>query len=72
MNAGKIIEKALAAKRSPENIIEELYERSLSRKPNAVEAKAMLELVGKNVTDRKVYEDIFWSLLTSTEFLFNH
>jgi len=28
--------------------------------------------VGDAVKDPAVYEDIFWSLLNSTEFLFNH
>ena len=32
----------------------------------------MRELIGDNVKDRKVYEDIFGSLLQSTEFGFNH
>jgi hypothetical protein len=30
------------------------------------------ELIGENVSDPQVYEDIFWSLLNSTEFVFNH
>jgi hypothetical protein len=33
---------------------------------------AMLGLVGNDTKDRKAYQDIFWGLLNSTEFLFNH
>ena len=32
----------------------------------------MIALVGDKPKDPAVYEDIFWSLLNSTEFLFNH
>ena len=36
------------------------------------EARSLRELVGDAVQDQSVYEDIFWSLLNSTEFAFNH
>jgi hypothetical protein len=32
----------------------------------------MRELVGDKTTDVAVYNDVFWSLLNSTEFAFNH
>jgi len=32
----------------------------------------MLALVAANPTDRQPYEDVFWALLNSTEFAFNH
>ena len=32
----------------------------------------MMSLVGQDAKNRRVYEDIFWSLLNSTEFMFNH
>ncbi len=69
---GKVVPNLLAAKLAPEAIIEELYIRALSRKPEAEELSAMTALAAGNPTDRKVYEDIFWSLIDSTEFLFNH
>ena len=72
INSGQVVPKLLAANKSPTDIIEELYIRALSRQPSADETKAMLELVGENARDRKVYEDIFSGLLGSTEFLFNH
>jgi hypothetical protein len=69
---GKVVPKLLAAKQTPDAIIEELYIRALSRKPDAEERKALLALAQQDPTNRKTYEDIFWSLLDSTEFLFNH
>ena len=72
VGAGQVVPKLLAASQPPETIIENLYIRALSRQPDANELKAMLELVGSATRDRKLYEDIFWSLLNSTEFLFNH
>ena len=62
----------MAGGKSPDEIIEELFVRTLSRKPTSEERAAMRELIGDNVKDRKVYEDIFGSLLQSTEFGFNH
>ena len=70
--AGNVVPKLIAANTPPEAIIEDLYIRALSRKPSAEELKGLLELVGSNTRDRKAYEDIFWSLLNSTEFIFNH
>jgi len=69
---GKVVPKLLAAGRPPNAIIEELYIRALSRRPDQDELKGMMELAAKTPKDRKVYEDIFWSLIDSTEFLFNH
>ncbi len=69
---GKVVPNLLAAKISPAEIVEELYIRVLSRKPDADEGKAMLALAKQAPADRKTYEDIVWSLIDSTEFLFNH
>ena len=72
ISAGQAVSKLIAANRPPEGIIEELYIRALSRKPDAQEWKDLLALTGSSSRDRKLYEDIFWGLLNSTEFLFNH
>jgi hypothetical protein len=72
VGGGQVVPKLMAAGKSPDEIIEELFVRTLSRKPTSEERTAMRDLVGDNVKDRKVYEDIFGSLLQSTEFGFNH
>jgi len=51
---------------------DELFIRVLCRHPTKEESGALRNLVGEAVKDQSVYEDIFWSLLNSTEFTFNH
>ena len=53
-------------------MITALFIRTLSRRPTGDELHDLLTLVGDDPTDRAVYDDIFWGLLNSTEFLFNH
>lgn len=70
--AGGVVKTLVETKPTPEDVIEELFIRTLARKPDGEEMAAMLELVGDKPKDPATYEDIFWSLLNSTEFLFNH
>jgi len=67
-----VIADLLYAKRPPKDIIETLYIRALSREPTETEMTRMVSLVGDRPADRKAYEDVFWALLNSTEFEFNH
>jgi hypothetical protein len=72
---GKVVEKLYAEKKSPSEIIDQLYIKTLSRKPTPEEREKLLKVVsqveGAEQT-REVLEDIFWSLLNSKEFIFNH
>ena len=64
---------AAASIGTPQVLIEELYISCLSRKPLEKEMAAftaILEEDKENTT--QVLEDIFWSLLNSREFIFNH
>jgi len=70
--SGGVVKKLIETKSTPEDIIDDLFIRSLSRRPTPREMTAMRALVGDKVKDHAVYEDIFWSLLNSTEFLFNY
>ncbi len=72
IRGGRVVPKLLESGSTPDEIIETLYIRALSRKPNARELAAMRELVGGDVKNNGVYEDIFCSLLQATEFGFNH
>jgi hypothetical protein len=72
INQSPVIPEMVGQKKKPEEIIDELFLRSLSRKPSEVERKKMLALVSATPADRKAYDDIFWALLNSTEFSFNH
>jgi hypothetical protein len=67
-----VVTDLLKQKASPEEIIDELYIRVLSRKPSGAELKKMLPLVSAKPGDRQGYNDIFWALLNSSEFEFNH
>ena len=67
-----VITGLLKSDAKPEEIVDELYIRTLTRKPTLPEKKRMLALAESNPKDRKTYEDIFWGLLNSTEFAFNH
>jgi hypothetical protein len=73
---GGVVKNALAAGRPPEQVVEDLYLRCVSRKPTADEAKSVLEQVKKVGDDKaqqqQILEDVLWALLNSKEFMFNH
>jgi hypothetical protein len=69
---GNLIGKLLNEKKAPAAIVEELYLRTLSRRPTAAEAKKLNDLVTAETDKKQALEDVFWSLLNSREFMFNH
>ncbi|MBI1786708.1 MAG: DUF1553 domain-containing protein [Acidobacteria bacterium] len=56
--------------RPAEEVIEDLYLRTLARFPDAEERKAALAAAAKS--PQRGLEDVFWALLNSKEFLYNH
>lgn len=68
------IDKLLAAKAPPEQIVEELYLGALSRFPTDDERHRLAEVIASAPEDerRTAIEDLYWSVLSSREFLFNH
>jgi hypothetical protein len=62
----------LKAGRKPEEILDDLFIRTLGRRPSEAERHKLLALVEANPKERAGYDDIFWALLNSTEFEFNH
>jgi hypothetical protein len=62
--------KLLKSGKTDDQIIEELFLASLSRRPKAQELDVAKRVIA---SDRKIgFEDIQWALLNTTEFLVNH
>ncbi len=72
ITAGGTVAAALREKKSPPQIIDELYFRCFARKPTAREQGELMEFFKEGRPELEVLNDIFWSLLNSKEFLFNH
>jgi len=69
---GNLIKRRLDEKKLPQDILEEIYIRTLSRRPTEAERSALNEVMLKNDNQQQVLEDILWALMNSREFLFNH
>jgi hypothetical protein len=63
----------LAAGRADVEIVDEIYLAALSRYPTETEKARLTAVLGEVGDDhRLLLEDLFWSVLSSKEFLFNH
>jgi len=70
---GNVIGRMTEAGMSPQQVLDALFVRCLARKPTQKELKTINDLIAAEKEDTKnVLEDVFWSLLNSREFLFNH
>ncbi|QDT67878.1 Bacterial Ig-like domain (group 2) [Planctomycetes bacterium MalM25] len=68
---GGVVESLLEEGRSPADVIQQLYLRCYSRIPTTEESSSLL--AGLDSDDpRRGLNDIFWALLNSKEFIFNH
>ena len=57
---------------SPAQIIDELYVAAYTRLPSEIEKTTLQETVTQSFDQRQALEDIYWAVLNSKEFLFNH
>jgi mono/diheme cytochrome c family protein len=73
---GGLVKTRITEGKKPEQVIEEIYVRSLARKPTPEEMKqlqAQVAAVGEDAAQKQlVLNDIFWAVLNSKEFMFNH
>jgi hypothetical protein len=71
---GNRIEQLLAEKAADEKIVEEVYLGALARFPAAAEAKALTTSLASAGAEkrREAVEDLYWGVLSSNAFLFNH
>lgn len=68
------IDKLMAAKLNDVALVDEIYLSVLSREPTPAEKQKVTALLKSAApADRRTtLEDVFWSLMSSNEFLFNH
>ncbi len=70
--AGRVRKLAEGARPPPE-VVHELYLSTLGRPPTTAELQvATAAFSAKNATRQTATEDVFWALLNSPEFVFNH
>ena len=69
---GKVVDELLKDEATPEQALERLYVRCLSRFPTDEEKKELLATVGSAPDSKQGLEEVFWAILNSREFVFNH
>jgi len=62
----------LKEKKTDAQLTEELFLATLSRPPSAKETEAVTKALGDGGARDEVFRDLFWALLNSKEFTFNH
>ena len=60
----------LSAKKSPDEIVTELYLATVSRRPSPEELSACRKLRADAPDEKSFYQDLLWSLLNSKGFQF--
>jgi hypothetical protein len=69
---GGLVHQLMKSKKSPSEQITDLYVRCLARKPSKEELDALVPALSDKAKQAQALEDMFWALLNSREFLFNH
>ena len=69
---GRIVQTMLKEGIDPEKVLDNLYLRCYSRKPRADEKANLLASLAGEESVESALNDVFWALLNSKEFIFNH
>ncbi len=69
---GKVVSGLLERVKDPKLVATELYLKCYSRKPTFEELQAIEKQLAQYSTIQAGLEDLFWALLNSNEFIFNH
>ena len=69
---GGLLKALLDQKLTPPQVVEQLYITCLTRKPTEQELAALNPLFAEGNDVNRSLEDVFWALMNSREFLFNH
>jgi Protein of unknown function (DUF1553)/Protein of unknown function (DUF1549) len=72
ISQGGVVKRLLDQKLPAPAAIEAIYLRCLSRKPTPEETRKLATIVGQAENPQAGLEDVFWAVLNSREFLFNH
>ena len=69
---GQLIERLLQQHDDPLIVVRELYVRCLSREPSQAELEKIQARLEEQGDLQQSLTDLFWALLNSNEFVFNH
>lgn len=69
---GKLVETWVKEELTNDQIIDKIYIRSLARKPTAEEREKLTAVLKEEENRQRGLEDVFWAVLNSREFMFNH
>jgi hypothetical protein len=72
ISQGGLVRRLVAEGKTPEQVIDSIYVRCLTRKPSDEERAKLLAVVAQAENPQAGLEDTFWAVLNSREFLFNH
>lgn len=72
LKPGSHLHEVLTGKGSDVQKIQRLFLTTLSRMPSKPEMSAIQKFLNGNPNTLSVYQDLFWALLNSNEFIFNH
>ncbi len=69
---GGVIDALLARNKDPMSVVENLYGRCFGRQPTSKERLGISKNLSAGSDHKEVLVDLFWAMLNSSEFIFNH